>query len=62
MPISGHVVDELLDLIGQPVPCALCKTVTPVDQLREVSVPGAVIFDGEITVNRIVWVCPNCPG
>lgn len=50
----------LIDNIGRPHPCGICGR--PSTQLREVLLPGAVIFDGQITVQTVVWICPACPG
>ena len=54
-------MDGLLALMGQPVPCEICRTPTATADLTETRVPGAVIFDGTIVVDRIIWVCPRCP-
>jgi hypothetical protein len=52
---------DLLDRLGEPVPCELCRTPTPATELTECRVPGAVIPEWGIVVDRVVWVCPRCP-
>lgn len=54
-------MDDLLDRIGQPIPCALCRTPTPAADLTERSVPGHLIVEWDVVVDRLVWVCPRCP-
>ena len=57
--------DWFLARMGEPIPCALCHTVTPASELREVRVTGAIveIVPGcEITPQRVLHLCSNCPG
>jgi len=63
-------MDELLryflDRLGEPAPCELCRTMTAKSELREVFVPGAVVESRDLgldfVVDRLVFVCPACPG
>lgn len=54
-------LDEILNRIGGPIPCAICHTPTPAAQLSERTAPAALAFDGTVVVDRLVWVCPRCP-
>ena len=40
----------LIDQIGKPIPCGLCRSPRASADLKEIIVPGAVIFDGEVVV------------
>jgi hypothetical protein len=56
----------LLSRLGQPVPCELCRTETARADLREITVPGAVVVGERVgldfVVSRVVWICRRCPG
>lgn len=50
----------LLDNIGRPHPCGVCGR--PATWLREVLLPGTVIFNGQVVVHTFVRICPERPG
>lgn len=52
---------ELLNYIGEPVPCSLCGTPTPTADLTECYIPAHLIEEWDIVVDRLAWVCPRCP-
>lgn len=54
--------DSILDRLGEPLLCELCKRPTSPDQLRETRIPGAYVQEWDMIVHRVVWVCPDCPG
>ena len=58
--MSGWL-DYLLEHLGEPIPCAICGEPTPPGELTEATVPGLVIAEWDMTVHRVVWVCPRCP-
>jgi hypothetical protein len=58
--MPDNLVRFLIDNIGRPHPCDLCGR--PSTQLREVWLPGAIIFDGRTVVRSARYVCPACPG
>lgn len=46
---------------GGPRPCSLCGEPTPPEQLTECWVPGYVIAEWDIPLQRVAYVCPRCP-
>jgi hypothetical protein len=60
MDMSENGFRFLLDNIGRPHPCGVCGR--PSTRLREVLLPGAAIFNGQVVVHTVVWICPECPG
>lgn len=51
--------------IGQPIPCDLCQTPTAPANLRETTIVSAIVTvvpGCEITPQRVLFICPNCPG
>jgi hypothetical protein len=52
----------IIDRVGQPIPCELCRTLTMAVELRELVVPATVLQEWDIVVHRIVFVCGRCPG
>jgi hypothetical protein len=59
--MSDELWDWILDRIGEPIPCELCGTPTAPADLTECRVPGMLIAEWDIVVDRIGWVCPRCP-
>lgn len=58
-------MDTLWDWIaaraGRLIPCSLCRTPTDPNDLTETQVPGYYIAEWDVTVMRLVWLCPTCP-
>jgi hypothetical protein len=50
-------LDWLLGRLGQPIPCEICRVPTPAADLTECLVPGALIAEFDIIIDRVVWVC-----
>lgn len=54
-------LDDLLDRLGELIPCSICGHPTPPAELTETYAPGALAFDGSVVVERLMWVCLACP-
>lgn len=52
---------DVLDHLGDPIPCELCGTITPSGDLTECWVPAHLIQQWDVMVERAVYVCLRCP-
>jgi len=59
--MSDDLWDWMFDRLGQPIPCELCRTPTAAEDLTECRVPGLLIAEWDVVVDRVVLVCPRCP-
>jgi hypothetical protein len=54
-------LQHILDNLGEPIPCAICREPTDRQDLTEATVPGIVIREWDIVIHRVAWICPRCP-
>jgi len=59
--MSDEAWGWLIDQLGKPIPCEICRTPTSPEDLMECRVPGLLITEWDMVLDRIVWVCPRCP-
>jgi hypothetical protein len=52
---------DWIDHLGSPIPCEVCRTPTPAGDLTQCWVPGYLIEEWDVVVQRAVYVCPSCP-
>jgi hypothetical protein len=59
--MSDDLWDWMMERVGKPIPCEVCRTPTVPRDPAECRVPGLLIAEWGVVVDRVVWVCPRSP-